>query len=225
MKYLNMRTLGIAMAIAGNVMVAIAFPAALGNVGEGDPRLLLRYIPMLLIGFGLASLAIRVAGAWLAFYAVFLSVGLGSLWSAFRANDISDRLFNLWMGVIFTSVALLYGAIQLAAKAFSSSRLGQAVSMLPMAAAWQLTPDMRATVLKRIDSLHADGTIDDAQLAQAKAALSGGAMPGYAPPNAEAVAQLDALHAQGLVTTEQLNMIKSYWGGTTPPDGSPSPTT
>jgi hypothetical protein len=180
---------------------------------------------MLLIGFGLASLAIRIAGAWLAFYAVFLSVGLGSLWSAFTTNDIGDRLFNLWMGVIFTSVAVLYGAIQLGVKAFTSSRLGQAVAMLPTAGVWQLTPEMRATVLKRIDSLHADGTIDDAQLAQAKAAFSGGPMPGYAPPNAEAVAQLDTLHAEGLITTDQLNMIRSYWGGTTPPGGSPAPTT
>lgn len=211
-----MRTLGILMAIAGNVMVAIAFPATLGNLAEGDPRLLLRYVPMLLIGMGLASLAIRVAGAWIAFYAIFLSVGLGSLWSGFTANDIGDRVFNLWMGAIFVSVAVLYGAVQLAMKAFTSSRLGQAVSMLPTAAAWQLTPDMRANLLKKIESLHADGTIDDAQVAQAKAAFSGGQIPGYAPPNAEAVAQLDALQAQGLITADQLKMIKSYWGGTTP---------
>jgi hypothetical protein len=213
----TMKPVGILLAIAGNVMVAIAFPRVFGNLDGGDGRDLLRYIPMLLIGFAFASLAFRYGGAWLAFCATFLAIGLGSLWSAFTTDDSFDRTFGLLFGGIFLFVALVNIAIRLV-----SGGVNRIVGMAK--GAFALTPDMLKMAQGQLETLHAQGQLTDSQLAAAKTSLSGVAptAPFAAIAHPEALGQLDALHAQGMITDDQLKMIKMWWGAQ--PAASPSPT-
>lgn len=225
----TMKPVGILLAIVGNVMVAIAFPRTVGGFESLDEQALLRYIPMLIVGFAFASLAIRFGGAWLAFYATFLSIGLGSLWNASTTNDSFDRWFGILFGGIFAGVAILSAGAQLLTRRLRS--------VVPMFASGRplLTPEMLKVALGQLDTLHAQGQLTDAQLTAAKASLSGTGPTGPAVmiSHPEALAQLDTLKAQGLITENQLKMVKMWWGAESPatpatPDaaqGGPAPDT
>jgi hypothetical protein len=211
----TMRPVGILLAIVGNVMVAIAFPVVVGGFESLDERALLRYIPMLVVGFAFASLAIRFGGARLAFYATFLSIGLGSLWSAFTSDDPFDRTFGFLFGGIFVAVTVLNLGGRLLVRSMGS--------VFPVASAGGggLTPDMLTMALGQLETLHAQGQLTDAQLTAAKASLSGAAPTGQSVhiSHPEALGQLDALHAQGFITDDQLKTVKLWWG--TQPEASP----
>lgn len=214
----TMKPVGILLAIVGNVMVAIAFPRTIGGFEGLDERALLRYIPMLVVGFAFASLAIRIGGARLAFYATFLSIGLGSLWTAFTTDDSFDRTFGFLFGGIFLLVTLLELAGRLLARGLRSAL------PIPTAGGPLLTPDMLTMAFGQLDTLHAQGQLTDSQLTAAKASLSGMTPTGPAVTisHPEALAQLDTLKAQGFITDDQLKMVKMWWGAQSPAS-PPSP--
>jgi hypothetical protein len=208
----TMKPVGILLAIAGNIMVAIAFPAVFGSFEGGDGRDLARYVPMLIVGLGFAGLAIRIGGARLAFFALFLSIGLGSLWTAFTSDDAFDRSLGFIFGGIFVGVTLLSLLIRLLA--------GRLRSALPFGATGGgLSPDMLTLALGQLETLHAQGQLSDAQLSAAQSSLRGvppSGSPSPAISHPEAIGQLDALHAQGLITDDQLKTVKMWWGVTPP---------
>ena len=94
---LQLRPLGIAYTLAGNILFAVG----IGRLAEVDGAF--DWIqPALFMGVGLllANLATRFGGGnWLV---QFLFIGVNFLWGAFHAHDSFDRWFGLGMGLTFS---------------------------------------------------------------------------------------------------------------------------
>jgi hypothetical protein len=209
----NMRIAGIVLAVAGNIMVAIAFPAVF-DADATDGSGLLRYVLMLFVGLAFAGLAFRVAGLQVGFFGLFLAIALGFLWSGLTTDDDAQRLIGLLIGGIFLVVTLLLLAVRVWTRKLTKRFGGQISSFLGPDG--RLTPEMQAMAQSQLEQLHGQGTINATQLAAMQASLQGHLSGATITPPPGALDQIMTLHGQGLITDEQLETIKHYWGGATP---------